>query len=83
MKAGDVGLVGLMGINCCCCCTSDWMYLAQSPKLYRDSSVARNHSFVEPVSLLVISPVVRLDRRFRNLSVAGSGEICIVRVGRR
>lgn len=34
-----------------------------------------------PESFVEVKPAVRLDRRFRSLSVAGSGEICRMSVG--
>lgn len=67
-------LSGILGwINGC-------MNLAQSCRVYV-SSPGRNQSVVGCVSLVEVSPAVLLDRLFRSLSVVGSGDMLMIKVG--
>lgn len=45
------------------------------------SSPGRNHRVVGCVSFVEVRPAVLLERLFRSLSVVGSGEIFMIRVG--
>lgn len=88
IKVGDTGVVGLMGLiglkgilSGMLGCVREDIWRAQSCREYV-SSPGRNHNVVGPDSLVVVSPAVRLDLRLRSLSVVGSGEIWMMRVGR-
>lgn len=76
--------VGVMGVRGVLLGTPGWIrdviQRAQSFRVYW-SSPGRKCNVVGPNSLVVVNPAVRLDLRFRSLSVAGSGDICNMRVG--
>lgn len=84
IKDGEVGLIGLMG---CRSGMPGWMklcrYRAHSVRESAGSSTASlNQSVVGPESFELVSPAVRLDLLLRSLSAAGSGNVCMVKVGR-
>src|SRR3569833_1954721 len=80
MKVGEPGVMGLMGPAMLGCMWA-WMQRDQSCRLCC-SSPGRNHSVVGAASLAGVRPAVRLDRRLRNLSAAGSGAMLTTSVGR-
>jgi len=61
-------------------CINGCMNLAQSCSECL-LSPGRNQSVVGWVSFVEVSPAVLLDRLFRSLSVAGSGDMFMIRVG--
>lgn len=84
MKVGEMGVIGLMGGRSgMFVCMSGRMKLAQSCSVDSSSPGAgRNQRVDGDVSLVLVRPTVRLERRLRNLSVAGSGEMLMIRVGK-
>jgi hypothetical protein len=81
MKLGEDGVMGLIGgLSGILGCINGCMNLAQSCSVCC-SSPGRNNRVVGCVSFVDVSPAVLLERRFRNLSVVGSGEMFIIKVG--
>lgn len=83
MKVGDAGVIGLMGgLSGRLGWIRGWINRAQVCNEDSRSVVSiRNKSVVGDVSFVVVRPTVRLERRFRSLSVAGSGEMFMTKVG--